>query len=42
MNEQGIWESKWEPADNKALPRAVQWVLTLSGGEKIRRLVALP
>lgn len=42
MNEQGIWESKWEPADNKALPRAVQWILTLSSGEKIRRLVALP
>lgn len=42
MNEQGAWENKWEPADNKTLPRAVQWVLTLSTGEKVRRLVALP
>lgn len=42
LNEQGVWENKWEPADNKALPRAVQWVLTLSGGEKVRRLVVLP
>ena len=43
MNEKGGWEDRWEQdAANSRLPRAVQVSLTLSSGERIKRVVALP
>lgn len=43
MNEKGAWEDKWEPdASASVLPRAVQINLTLTSGERARRVVALP
>lgn len=42
MNEKGVWEDKWEPdAAASILPRAVQISLTLAGGERVKRVVAL-
>ena len=42
MNEKGVWEDKWEPdASASVLPRAVQISLTLAGGTRVKRVVAL-
>lgn len=42
MNEKGVWEDKWEPdASASVLPRAVQIRLTLAGGTRVKRVVAL-